>query len=304
MDVAVLGAETTGRTIAHLCARRGYEVNLHAADVTTVMDSIDIIERELDDAHTAGAIDDERRAATLDRLEGTTGLDAAVGDVDVVIETVTTDANELQKRFADIEERVDRETLVTTSQSAVSVTAAAAGLRHPDRALGLHFHRPLERPLVEVLVAEQTATEWIERAESFADGMDATTVRVRDTPGGGATRLALALEVEAMQMVADGIAGVEAVDTVLEVGYDHPMGPLERADRAGLHDRLDTLETLADWLGPEFSPPPLLAELVADGNTGMDAGEGFYVWDDDEPTRSALPEPVLARDRQPDDPGR
>jgi 3-hydroxybutyryl-CoA dehydrogenase len=304
MDVAVLGADVTGRAIAEVCARAGYEVSFHSHDATIVMDSIDVIERRLDDAHDAGDIESGDREETLDRLEATTGLEAAVSDVDVVIETTLEDAGALQQRFAEIEELAARETLITTGRSSVSVTAAAAGLRHPDRALGLHFHRPLEQPLVEIVVAEQTTATHITSAESFVDGLPVSAVSVRDTPGAGATRLALALEVEAMRMVADGVASVEAVDTVLTRSYDTDVGPLERADRAGLDDRLELLDYLGGSLGERFQPPPLLADLVTEGQTGAEAGEGFYVWEDGQPTESALPDPSLAQDEElPDDPG-
>jgi 3-hydroxybutyryl-CoA dehydrogenase len=304
MDVAVLGADVTGRAVAEICARAGYDVSFHSHDATIVMDSIDVIERRLDDALDAGDIETERREGTLDRLEATTGLEAAVSDASVVIETTLSDAGALQQRFAEIEELAARETLITTGQSTVSLTAAAAGLRRPDRALGLHFHRPLDRSLVEIVVAEQTTATHIDRAESFVDGLPVSAVSVRDTPGAGATRLALALEVEAMRMVADDIASVEAVDTVFTRSYETEVGPLERADRAGLADRLESLDYLADSLDERFQPPPLLADLVAEGQTGMEAGEGFYVWEDAEPTESALPEPSLAQDgKPPDDPG-
>jgi len=303
MDVAVLGAGATGREIAQLCVLAGHDVSLSADDATAVMDGIDVVERRLDDAAAAGETDRAAVAATLDRLEGTTGVEAAVTDADVVVETTTDDAEALQRRFAAIEEHAGRETLVATSRPMVRVTAAAAGLRHPDRALGLQFHRPLTAPLVEVVVAEQTTEAAADRARSFVDSLDAVAVPVGDTPGHAATRLALALEAEAMRMVADGVAGIAAVDETLREGYDHPIGPLERADRAGLDDRLDTLEALADAFGPRFRPPGLLAERVAAGATGRDAGEGFYVWEGGEPVEPALPAPALARDDDsPDDP--
>jgi len=303
MDVAVLGAGTAGREIAQLCARAGDDVSLYAEDATAVMDGIDAVERWLDDADAAGEADDV--PAPQDRLEGTTGLEAAVADAAVVIGTAIDEAGTLQRRFAAIEEHVARETLVATSRSTVRVTAAAAGLRHPDRALGLQFHRPLTSPLVEVVVAEQTTRSATDRARAFVDGLGATAVTVGDAPGHAATRLGLALEAEAMRMVADGIAGVAAVDGTLRQRYDHPVGPLEQADRAGLDDRLDTLTALAEALGPRFAPPQLLEQRVAEGATGMDAGEGFYDWEGGEPTGPALPDPALARDDEGlDDPAR
>jgi len=301
MQVAVLGAERDGRAVAELCALAGHEVRFHADDATAVMDSIDVIERRFDDAVGTGKLDDGAREDALDRLEGTTGLEAALSGAEVAVETLVDDAGRLQERFADIEAFAGRETLVTAT-TPVTVTAAAAGLRHPDRALGLRFHRPLERALVEVVVADQTSRAARTRAESFADGLGVPSVVVGDEPGGIATRLGLALEVEAMRMVADDLAGVEAVDEALRRGYGHPVGPLERADRAGLADRLETLESLADAFGSRFRPPALLADLVDAGTTGMDAGEGFYRWEDGEPAGAALSPPALAREKGPQDP--
>jgi 3-hydroxybutyryl-CoA dehydrogenase len=305
MDVAVLGADTAGRQVAQVCALAGHEVSLYAGDATAVMDGINVVERRLDDAVAEGEIDNGTVVETLDRLEGTTDLVAAVDGAGVVIETETGEADDLQHRFAGVEDNVDRETIVATSLPAVRITAAAAGLRHPDRALGLQFHRPLDSPFVEVVVAEQTGQSAIDRAGEFVDSLDAAWVTVRDAPGRASARLALALEVEAMWMVADGVAGVEAVDETLTVGQDHPVGPLERADRAGLDDRLERLQALGESLGVRFQPPSLLAERVAEGATGSDAGEGFYVWEGGEPTEAALPDPTLARpEDRPDDPAR
>jgi 3-hydroxybutyryl-CoA dehydrogenase len=296
MDVAVLGAGRTGREIAQICALAGHGVSLYADDATAVMDGIDAIERRLDDAVAAGESDRGTVVATLERLEGTTGVEAAVADADVVVETTTDDASAVQRRFATVEEHALRETLVATSRPTVRVTTAAAGLRHPDRALGLQFHRPLTSPLVEVVVAEQTTRSATDRALSFADDLDAVAVTVGDMPGHAVTRLGLALEAEAMRMVADGVAGVDTVDETLRQGYDHPVGPLEQADRAGLDDRLEALEALADALGPRFAPPQLLRDRVTAGATGSDTGEGFYVWEGNEPAEPALPAPALSRD--------
>jgi len=202
MDVAVLGADTAGRQVAQVCALAGHEVSLYAGDATAVMDGINVVERRLDDAVAKGEIDNGTVVETLDRLAGTTDLVAAVDGAGVVIETETGEADDLQHRFAGIEEHADRETIVTTSLPTVRITAAAAGLRHPDRALGLQFHRPLDSPFVEIVVAEQTGQSATDRAREFVDSLDAAWVTVRDTPGRASARLALALEVEAMWMVA------------------------------------------------------------------------------------------------------
>jgi 3-hydroxybutyryl-CoA dehydrogenase len=292
MHVAVLGADRLGRAVAQVCAVTGHEVSLHDDEANVVMDGIDAIEGRLPDDSDA-----------VDRLSGTTGLEAAVGDAGAVVETGTTDTTALQGKLADLEPMLDRETLVALAASGASVTAAAAGLRHPDRAIGLQFRDPLDAPLVEVVVADQTSQATADSARSFVDGLDRTPVVVRDAPGVVSTRAALALEAEAMRLVEDEVAGVAAVDDVLELGFDHASGPLEQADRAGLDNRLDALEQLHTELGERFAPPETLRELVAAGKTGGPRGEGFYVWENGEPVDPALPDPdIPRRDEVPDDP--
>jgi 3-hydroxybutyryl-CoA dehydrogenase len=305
MDVAVLGAGSLGRGVAQVCAQAGHDVSLQDDEANVVMDAIDVVERRLGDALDAGTLDRETRDRALDGLDGTTGLDAAVGDAAVVIETLGGEPARVQERFADVEDLTDRETLIATGTHAVSVTAAAAGLRHPDRAIGLHFLDPLGSPLVEVVVADQSTEETADRAVEFVEGLDRHPILVADGPGEVTARLALAQEVEAMRLVQEGVASVTAVDDALTLGYDEPVGALERADNAGLDDRLETLEALAADLGTRFEPPEVLRDLVRAGKTGSDAGEGFYVWENNQPVEAALPEPDLPRRAAgPDDPAR
>lgn len=290
MDVAVLGATSAGRALTEVCVRAGHTVSLHDDDANAVMDGIDAVEAGLGDAPG--------------QLDGTTGLKAAVADVGVVAETVTRETSALQEVFATLESHATRDALFVTTAPAVSVTAAAAGLRHPDRAAGFRFRDLREVPLVEVVAADQTTAETCERAVSFVSELDRSPVVVRDAPGAAATRLALALEVEAMRLVSEEVAGVEDADESLRLGYDYPVGPLEQADRAGLTGRLRALEQLTGAFGERFEPPELLRERVADGKTGAAAGEGFYVWENGDPVESALPGPAFPRQIDgPDDPG-
>jgi 3-hydroxybutyryl-CoA dehydrogenase len=288
MNVAVLGVDRTGHAIAQVCARRGCVVSLHDADATTAMDSIDVIERRLEDD---GVADPD---AILDRIDATTDLETAAAGVDIVVETTCGSVSPLQERFAAIEELVDTDTIIATALSTVSVTAAAAGLRQPGRALGLSFYKPLESRLVEIVVPEGTTSETVERAQEFTGIIDRDSVVIHDVPGVASTRLGLSLEAEAMRLVANRVTSVPEVDTVVQSTHETPMGPLERADRAGLDNRLDTFEALAESLGPRFDPPALLVELVETGRTGATAGEGFYNWEGDDPVESALPRPEIA----------
>lgn len=286
MNIAVLGADAVAREIARASVRAGETVRLHASDATAVMDSIDIVERQLDDA-SSGADDADAQA----RLEGTTDLETTVSDADIVVETRTRDG--LQERFAEVEQRVDDETLIATALPAVSVTSSAAGLKTPERAVGFRFHDGAA-PFVEVVRAEQTGDSAIVRAERFAESVASDWVTVRDTPGNVSMRLSLALEVVAIRMLDEGVAGVDAVDAAFRHAYQTDVGPLERADRIGLDKRQEAMRSLSERLGGRFEPPPLLAALVEEGRTGSDAGEGFYVWEDGEPSEGSLDDPTTA----------
>lgn len=269
------------------------------------MDAIDHVERRLRAEVDAGDLTAADREATLDRLDATTGLEAAVGEAGIVVVTEPGDLGDLQARLADLEEQIRREAIVATTGPETSITAAAAGLRHPDRAVGLGLDDPLESPVVEVIVADQTSTETVERVEALFTDLDRATAVVADHPGVVSVRLTLAAEVEAMRLVEDGVATVTDIDDAYALRHGHPMGPLERADRAGLDGRFETLSSLADALGERFAPPGILADLVADGRTGAEAGAGFYEWENDEPVGSALPDPgVVEREDAPDDPDR
>lgn len=303
MNVAVLGTGTTGRDIAARCAQVGYAVSLQADDATGAMDRVDDIEGLLIDAVESGAITERRKDDALSELEATTDLRGAVSDADIVIETTLAETELLQERFADIESAIGPETLIVTSHPAMPVTAAAAGLRQPDRALGMHFIDAPDASVVELLVPDQTAEEPIKRAESFISELGATAVRVRDTPGLVSTRVRLAAEVEAMRAIDDDVAAVDGIDMVLSEGYDYQEGPLVRADRIGLDNRLETLQELTETLGPRFEPPAVLERLVEEGKTGADVGEGFYQWNIGEAVEPAVSGSNLPnRENQPDDP--
>ncbi|MFC7073616.1 3-hydroxyacyl-CoA dehydrogenase family protein [Halovenus rubra] len=291
MDIAVLGADRAAQEIARACLLAGETVRLHATDATAVMDGIDIIERDIDDAYDTGYVDADRRDMAVKRLEGTTGLDAAVTDVDIVIDATTQDVSALQTRFAKLEELLD-DAVVSSAVSAISVTNAAAGLRQPKQAVGFRFHR-FPEPFVEVVMAEQTGSEAASLAWQLAERVSSDCVSVRDTPGNLSLRLTLALEVAAIRMLDEGVAGVEAIDTAFKHTYRSEVGPLERADSVGLDERYDTLRSLSERLGSRFEPPPMLTALVEEGQTGKEAGEGFYIWEDDTPTRSALADPTI-----------
>lgn len=303
MNVAVLGAGTEGRDVAALCARAGHAVTLHAADATEAMDRIDTIERGLVDAAASGEITIETKERAVEDLQATTDLEAAVDGSDIVVVTAAKDVETLQERFAEIESAVERETLIATSATGQSVTTVAAGLRHPDRSIGIHFFDLSNPAVVELVLADQTSHEAVDRAETVLESLGVHPVRVRDVPGIGSTRLERIFELEAMRAVDDDVVSVEGIDALTRQEMHLSMGPLERADREGLDTRLELFEEFAQALGPQFEPPDLLRRLVADGKTGITAGEGFYNWEGGEPVESAIDDgDILPREDRPDDP--
>ncbi|MBX0347125.1 3-hydroxyacyl-CoA dehydrogenase family protein [Haloarcula pellucida] len=283
MIVAVLGAGPHGRAPTRRCVRAGHAVRLYDEDPTTVMDSVDALDRTLDDV------------AVTDSLDGTTGLQSAVDGADVVVDATDRDLASRRDLLAEVETMLAEDTLVATGGTTVSVTAVAAGLQAPNRAVGLHFPAPTASDVVEVVLADQTTAATRDRATTFVRGLDGVPIVVRDVPGFATARLELASIVEAVRMVADGVATIPDIDRAA-TRADADWGPLARADAMGLDAVLAGLDDLTARLDARFDPPAMLREAVEAGRLGKPTGEGFYVWTNGEPTRpSELNPAVTAR---------
>ncbi len=283
MHVSVLGAGTMGHGIAQVSATAGHDVTLRDVEPELVEDGVEGIRRNLEGGVERGKVAPEERDAALERIETTTDLASAVGDADLVVEAVPEELGLKREVFAEVEAHAPDDALLATNTSALSVTAIASALEAPGRFLGLHFFNPVHlMALVEVVVGERTDDATREAAEAFVDGLGKTAVVVADSPGFATSRLGVALGVEAMRMVQEGVASPRDIDRAMELGYNHPMGPIELGDVVGLDVRLDVLEHLTDELGERFRPPPVLRRKVRAGKLGRKAGEGFYVWEDGE----------------------
>ncbi|MFB6122647.1 MAG: 3-hydroxyacyl-CoA dehydrogenase family protein [Haloferacaceae archaeon] len=284
MQLCVLGAGTMGNGIAQVSAMAGHDVVLRDVEAAVVEDGLASIRETLREGVDVGKVTEAERAATLDRIEGETALEPAVSDADLVVEAVPEDLDLKRDVFETVEAHVSGDAVLATNTSSLSVTAIAAAVDGPGRVLGLHFFNPPHiMELVEVVVAERTTDETRAFGEEFVESIDRTAVTVTDSPGFASSRLGVTLGVEAIRMVQEGVAGVEDVDAAMELGYNHPMGPLELTDHVGLDVRLDVLEYLREELGERFRPPQLLKRKVRAGNLGRKTGEGFYVWQDGDP---------------------
>ena len=283
MQVSVLGAGTMGRGIAQVAAMAGHDVTLRDVEAELVEAGLDGIRATLEEGVEREKVAPEARDATLARLSTTTALPDAVEGADVVVEAVPEDLDLKREVFAAVEDHAPPDALLATNTSSLSVTAIATALETPEGFLGLHFFNPVHlMGLVEVVVGERTAASTRERAVGFVEELGKTPVVVDDSPGFVTSRLGVALGVEAMRLVQEGVASPRDVDRAMELGYNHPMGPLELGDVVGLDVRLDILEYLREELGERFRPPPVLRRKVRAGKLGRKTGEGFYVWADGE----------------------
>lgn len=281
MHVAVLGAGTMGHAIAQVTAMAGHSVSLRDVDEDLVSDGLDRVRDNLADGIERGKVTPDQRDRTIERIEGTTDLTAAVGDADLVIEAIPEDMAVKRSTFADVEATAPTDAIFATNTSSLSVTEIAAVLDRPGRMVGLHFFNPpYIMALVEIVLAEQTSDATASAAEDFVDGIGKTPIVVEDSPGFATSRLGVALGGEAIRMLQAGVASARDIDRAMELGYNHPMGPIELTDVVGLDVRLDVLEYLRDELGERFRPPHLLRRKVRADKLGRKTGEGFYVWAD------------------------
>ncbi|MEF8800975.1 MAG: 3-hydroxyacyl-CoA dehydrogenase family protein [Halolamina sp.] len=283
MKLSVIGAGTMGHGIAQVGATAGYEVALRDVDESVLEDAVDSIEENLGGAIARDKLTEAEAADALDRIETTVELESAVEGADLVVEAVPEDEELKQEVLGEAELLAEDQAVLATNTSSLPVTSIASSLDDPSRLVGLHFFNPVHiMALVEVVVAEQTSDDTVAFAEEFVEEIGKTAVVVEDAPGFATSRLGAAQGVEAIRMVQAGVAAPAAIDDGMELGYRHPMGPLQLTDVVGLDVRLDILEHLREELGERFRPPALLRRKVRAGKLGKKTGEGFYVWEDGE----------------------
>jgi len=283
MHVAVLGAGTMGHGIAQVSATGGHEVAMRDVEEGILEEGLASIEGNLQGGVDRGKVTPGEMEAALDRIRTTLSVEEAVADADLVIEAVPEDVELKRDTFREVESHAPEDAVIATNTSSLSVTEIAAALDRPGQAVGTHFFNPVHiMDLVEVVVAETTTAETAAFAVEFVEGIGKEPIEVRDSAGFATSRLGVALGVEAMRMLEEGVAGPRAIDRAMELGYNHPMGPVELGDVVGLDVRLDILEYLREQLGERFRTPQVLRRKVRAGKLGKKTGEGFYVWEDGE----------------------
>ena len=286
--IGVLGAGTMGHGIAQVAAAAGFQVLLRDLDQAAVEGGRKSIERNLARGIERGKVTEQQRDETLARISLTTELGDLSG-VDLIVEAAPENLKLKQNLLLECEAIAGPHCVFATNTSSLSITQIAGAAARPGRVVGMHFFNPVHlMKLVEIVVGERTSEDTTAVVRQVAWQLQKEPIVVRDVPGFASSRLGVTLGLEAMRMVEQGVASARDIDTAMELGYNHPMGPLRLTDLVGLDVRLSIAEYLHSALGSEtFRPPDILRRMVTEGKLGKKSGQGFYDWTDGDKAQSA-----------------
>jgi 3-hydroxybutyryl-CoA dehydrogenase len=282
-SIAVVGAGTMGHGIAQVAAQAGYSVALVDAVEGAAERGLARVADNLSKGIQRGKVTEEERGATLARLRAAGSLADAVANASLVVEAVVESLSVKAALFEELDRIAPADAILATNTSSLSVARLAKATSRPGAVVGMHFFNPVHiMKLLEVVTHEGTSDATRAAVVEVGVRMGKRPIVVRDVPGFASSRLGVALGLEAMRMVEQGVASAEDIDTAMELGYNHPMGPLRLTDLVGLDVRLSIAEYLHRELGSEtFRPPEILRRKVAEGKLGRKTGEGFYDWSEE-----------------------
>jgi 3-hydroxybutyryl-CoA dehydrogenase len=279
-NITVIGAGTMGNGIAHVFAQHGFTVTLVDVSAAQLEKALQTIDKNLERQVTKGTLTAEQKQKALANLSTQTDLAKGAANADLVVEAATENSDLKLKIFKQLDEVAPTGAILASNTSSISITKIAAVTKRPDFVIGMHFMNPVPvMKLVEIINGYATKPEITEAIVALSRQLGKMPCVVNDYPGFIANRILMPMINEAICSLYEGIASVEAIDTVMKLGMAHPMGPLQLADFIGLDVCLSILNVLHSGFGqPKYAPCPLLVNMVTAGRHGVKTGEGFYVY--------------------------
>ncbi len=278
--IAVIGAGTMGNGIAHVFAQSGFKVTLVDVNAAQLEKAIQAINTNFDRQIAKGSVTVVQKQAALANLTTETNIVTGVAHADLVVEAATENTELKLKIFRQLDEAAPPGAILASNTSSISITKIAAATKRPEQVIGMHFMNPVPvMKLVEIINGYATTADVTATIVALSKQLGKVPCVVNDYPGFIANKILMPMINEAICSLYEGIAGVEAIDTIMKLGMAHPMGPLQLADFIGLDVCLSILNVLQEGFGnPKYAPCPLLVNMVAAGKLGVKSGEGFYTY--------------------------
>ena len=282
--VGVIGAGQMGNGIAHVCALSGYDVRLNDISPEQIEAGLATINGNIARQISSGKLKEEDRGKVLDRIVSTPEM-AGLSDCDLIIESAVEDEQIKRKIFAELTPHLDKDTLLATNTSSISITRLAATTDRPEKFMGIHFMNPVPiMKLIELVRGIATDDPTFKIARDFSDSLGKTVAVSEDFPAFMVNRILLPMINEAVYTLYEGVGSVEGIDTAMKLGANHPMGPLQLADFIGLDTCLSIMQVLYEGLADtKYRPCPLLVKYVEAGWLGRKTQRGFYDYRGDVP---------------------